>query len=315
MSRLDSVKQLTARGSPSTGNTIRVVATRTGIAMDTLRVWERRYGFPAPTRRAGSNRRLYDDADVEKLVAMTHAMERGFRVGDIVDKSLEDLLALSVTTIESSGAMPGIVELVALLERDEVISFESELRRLAAALGARRFVTDVAQPLAVAVGAAWEAGRLAVRHEHVATECLSTRHRSMLAAYQDLDVRPRVVLATLPAEPHTLALDMVALYLAVAGAKPRLIGASTPVAEIVAGVTAFKGDVVGVTVGPTADRTTTRRALQTLVRSLPRGVPLWVGGGGAEALGLDRDVVHVITTWSEVDAAIVASRKGMELSR
>lgn len=307
MSKLSAVKEPTI--PKSGGSTIRVVATRTGLPMDTLRAWERRYGFPAPMRREGSNRRLYADADVVKLVAIARAIDRGYRVGDVVDKSLAELSTLVAAPQGTPSAeMPNVEALVHLLERDDVIALETELRRLGAGLGARRFVTDVAHPLAVAVGAAWEAGRLAVRHEHVATECLTTQLRTMLAGYQDLDVRPRVLLATLPGEPHTLALDMVALYLAVSGAKPRLAGASTPVGEIVDGVAAFRSDVVGVTVGPTAERSAMRRELKLLCRSLPPHVPLWLGGGGAEALGLDGHAASVVTTWSAVDAAIAAWR-------
>lgn len=295
------------------GSTIRVVATRTGLSMDTLRVWERRYGFPAPKRREGSNRRLYDDADVEKLVAIARAIERGYRVGDIVDRSVEELSTLGAVDPAASGpgAMADVADLIQFLERDEVIAFESELRRLGAALGARRFVMDVAHPLAVGVGAAWEEGRLAVRHEHVATECLATQLRAMLAGYQDLDVQPRVVLATLPGEPHTLVLDMVALYLAVSGAKPRLIGSSTPPSEIVDGVIAFKGDVVGISVGPTADRVVTRRQIRSVLQGLPPRVPLWIGGSGAADLAIDHEAVVVATTWSAVTDAIVAWRGRM----
>jgi DNA-binding transcriptional MerR regulator len=41
-------------------HTIAEVALDTGIQKDTLRVWERRYGFPVPVRGAGEERE-YDD--------------------------------------------------------------------------------------------------------------------------------------------------------------------------------------------------------------------------------------------------------------
>lgn len=300
-------------GTPasSPGSTIRVVATRTGIAMDTLRVWERRYGFPTPRRREGSNRRLYDEADVEKLVAISRALDRGYRVGDVVDKSLAELTTLSgaLPDPDASATLSSVDEIVGMLERDDVVALEAELRRLAAALGPRRFVVDVAQPFAVAVGAAWESGRIAVRHEHVATECLTTQLRVLLAGYQDVDARPRVVLTTLPGEPHLLALEMVALYLAVSGAKPRLLGASTPPSEIVDGVRAFQGDVVGITVGPTADRDEARRGIAALSRGLAGRVPLWVGGSGATRLGLEPEVATVVTSWRGIDEATTSWRE------
>jgi len=45
---------------------IKDVAERTGIAAGTIRMWEQRYGFPAPDRTASGYRR-YSDDDVEAL--------------------------------------------------------------------------------------------------------------------------------------------------------------------------------------------------------------------------------------------------------
>ena len=45
---------------------IRIAAQRSGITPDTLRAWERRYGAVTPAR-SGTARRLYSDADIERL--------------------------------------------------------------------------------------------------------------------------------------------------------------------------------------------------------------------------------------------------------
>jgi len=315
MSKTAVVKERpTQAGPPALGSTIRVVSKRTGLTMDTLRVWERRYGFPAPDRREDSNRRLYAEADVAKLVAMARAIDHGYRVGDVVAKSVEEILALTGLPLGDApqvGPVSGVADLIDLLERDQIVDLEDELRRLAATLGPRRFIVDIAHPFAVAVGVAWVDGRIAVRHEHVATECLTTQMRHMLMGFQDIDARPRVLLATLPGEPHTLALDMVALYLAVSGAKPRLLGGSTPPDQVVDGVWAFSGDAVGITVATTADRNEMRRGLAAVARGLPPTVPLWVGGGGAEGLSLDPCVARVTTSWQSIDDAVAEWRQSM----
>lgn len=81
---------------PPAGEPILVVSKRTGLPMATLRAWERRYGFPLPQRRPGTNRRLYSQLDIERLVAVKRAMESGYRVGDLLGKSLEALDRKSV---------------------------------------------------------------------------------------------------------------------------------------------------------------------------------------------------------------------------
>ena len=63
---------------PLAGASIRVVANRTGIAADTLRVWERRYGFPKPERRPGGSR-IYSEDDIARLRLLARALEAGFR--------------------------------------------------------------------------------------------------------------------------------------------------------------------------------------------------------------------------------------------
>ena len=46
---------------------IKVVLNQTGIAADTLRAWERRYGLPVPQRTQGGHR-MYSERDIETIV-------------------------------------------------------------------------------------------------------------------------------------------------------------------------------------------------------------------------------------------------------
>jgi DNA-binding transcriptional MerR regulator/methylmalonyl-CoA mutase cobalamin-binding subunit len=299
----------------ATDSTIRVVAARTGLAMETLRSWERRYGFPTPGRRPGSNRRLYSAADVERLLSIRRALDRGYRVGDVIDKTMPELEALAAgpPTVEPAPEAPSVpggaaAALVALLARDRVVELEGELRRAALALGPRRFVTELAHPFAAEVGAAWAEGRLFVRHEHLATECLVTQMRQMLAGYQDVEARPLVLLATLPGEPHTLPLQMVALYLVTLGAKPRLLGGPTPPDEIAGGAKVLGADVVGLSVTLGSDREGAREGVKALRRGLPAGVPVWLGGAGAAALGVDCESTRVVGSWASIDEALALWR-------
>ena len=54
--------------------TIKQAAIRTGLAIPTIRAWERRYGVIDPARTA-SGYRLYDDEAIERLVAMRQLVE------------------------------------------------------------------------------------------------------------------------------------------------------------------------------------------------------------------------------------------------
>ena len=310
----------------STGHTIKVVAERTGLEMGTLRAWERRYGFPRPERREGSNRRLYSNADVARLVAIKRLLDRGYRVGDVVGKEVHELemLADSSTNRTSSAgreAQPSAVpELMDLIVDDRVNELEAQLRLSSAALGPRRFVTGLAHPLAVSVGLAWAEGRISIQQEHLATECLITQLRQTLASYQDIQASPLVLLATLPGEYHTLPLDMVALYLVVAGAKPRLLGGPTPPQQVADSARSLRADAVGVGISASTQTKQVRKDLRALRSALHPRIRLWVGGEGATALVGGLEGATLVDSWDAIDRAVVecraaANAAGAQVSR
>src|SRR5688572_27119598 len=72
---------------------ISAVERDTGLSKDTLRMWERRYGFPEPLRD-GNGERVYPVSQVEKLQLIRRLLDRGHRPGKIISLSLQDLAAL-----------------------------------------------------------------------------------------------------------------------------------------------------------------------------------------------------------------------------
>jgi DNA-binding transcriptional MerR regulator/methylmalonyl-CoA mutase cobalamin-binding subunit len=304
-----------AEQSPPGVSSIKVVSELTGLPMGTLRAWERRYGFPKPSRREGSNRRVYSNEQIDRLRVVSQALERGYRPGDVIPLTPAELHELLSNDTGARGAPGGraiadVPALIGLLLRDEVRRIEDELRLAATALGPKRFVTELAQPLAQAVGQAWAAGTLAIRQEHVMTECLTTQLRWLLAAQQDAEGSPTVVLSTLPGESHTLGLQMVAVYLALSAAKPRLLGANTPPEQVIAAAEAFGARVVGIGLTAAADPVVARLELERLARGLPTPLALWVGGGGARALGKVSARIQPIDSWLALDAALARARQG-----
>lgn len=193
------------------------------------------------------------------------------------------------------------------LQRDDVDAVRTFLRAAAVASGPKAFVTELAHPLAVRIGELWQAGTIDVRHEHVATACLSTTLHLLLGAHEDGARASLVLLATLPGEPHALALDMIAVYLAASLAAPRLLGADTPPEQIIAAAEAFSADAVGISISPTADVRAAQKGVRAITRALPPGVPLWIGGGGASRI--DAESARIIGSWVELDAALADVRR------
>src|SRR5215218_6409458 len=83
---------------------IGVVAERTGLTPDVLRVWERRYSVVEPSRSAGGQR-VYSDADIERLSLLHRATRGGHNISQVATLSQEKLQDL-VRDVESAASSP-----------------------------------------------------------------------------------------------------------------------------------------------------------------------------------------------------------------
>lgn len=260
---------------------IRVVARRTGITEATLRMWERRYGFPDPSRKS-SGARVYTAEQVETLELIAKALELGYRAGEVVPKPADELarLVAEARGDHATGDVADVAGLMALVEAEDPPALAQALRRALAALGIRTFVRELAEPLLVEVGARWHAGDLNIRHEHFLTEAMTTELRQALALAGGTG-RPLVMLATLPGERHGLALQLTALYLASWGAGCRSLGVDTPPEEIAGAAAAQNADVVGISISLVGDHEDVEGDLAALREKLPSKTGLWVGGRSA----------------------------------
>jgi DNA-binding transcriptional MerR regulator len=294
-------------------HSIRVVSTVTGIAIETLRVWERRYGVPSPSRKEDSNRRLYSNTDIEKLSLVAKALALGFRPGDIIHKNAEEIAALlpqekqelKQEPEEPKTYDPGLIDkCLTLVTREDMGGLQDQLRALVWHLGQKRFLTELAQPLLFEVGKLVARGQISTRQSHALNECLVTEFRVMLASSDTSSHSPTILLATLSNEPYCLELEMLAVYLAASQAKPRLIGRSIPPSEICSGVTALRADIVGLVITEGSDIALIQKQLSIMLRDLPRRVSIWVSGEGAKKLTLQDQGLLYLSAWQDIDKAI-----------
>jgi DNA-binding transcriptional MerR regulator len=210
---------------PAISLSIAAVERDTGLSKDTLRVWERRYGFPLPQRDA-IGERAYPLDQVERLRIVKRLLDAGHRPGRVVALQLPALQQLAESTVdhpqraaETVLAASDLRQLVDLVRSHDVPALRLELARLLARLGVRGFVVDVVAPLNLAVGDAWMRGQLQVFEEHLYSEVIQSMLRQALASVpQPLPgTTPRVLLTTLPGEPHGLGLLMAEAVLALEG--------------------------------------------------------------------------------------------------
>ena len=293
------------REAPATAAalSIRVVSRATEIEPDTLRMWERRYGFPKPDRRDGGSR-VYTESDVETLLLIRRALAEGYRPGEVVHLPVPELTRLISTTAPTRAVPPTVDAALGALAKDDVSALRKALRRAAELLGPKKFVTEFAHPASVKVGELWADGMIEVRHEHLFTTCLSRQLHLMLSTFEGAARGPSVLLATLPDEPHSLGLEMIAVVLAASEVTPRLLGVDTPPDQIVAAARAHSSDAVGLAIMPPADLEKVGAHIRWMLSELPRRVPIWAGGAGASKLELGLEGLVIVRDWLALDDAI-----------
>jgi MerR family transcriptional regulator, light-induced transcriptional regulator len=280
------------------------VSRRTGITEHSLRAWERRFGFPRPVRLPSGHRR-YTSEQVRHLLLITLALDQGCRAGDVVPMPLDRLEAL----LREAGALDAPTE-AAPAER-WLESLMDGVRRFDTATVSGLLQRDAGLlervvPLITELGDAWADGRIDVRHEHFASQLLETSLRTLRAPQEVSASGAPLLLATLPGESHELGVQLVALASVIAGRSVRVLGASTPVDEIVAAAESLRPAAVGLSISPTTADDATRELVLELRGRLPKDVRLWLGGAGATMLGALPAEIRGLETLDDLDAALAA---------
>ncbi|MBH2008865.1 MAG: MerR family transcriptional regulator [Xanthomonadaceae bacterium] len=269
---------------PTQNFSIAAVERDTGLSKDTLRVWERRYGFPRPGRNSAGDR-VYPPDQVERLRLIHRLMEAGHRPGRIVALEPEALQALSAPAAaperpSEPNSAPALDVYLELIQHHDAHKLRSLLGQTALRLGLVNFVTLVVAPLNTAVGEAWLNGRFQVFEEHIYTECVKGVLRNVIAsipAPQGVDA-PRVLLTSFPDEPHGLGLLMAEALFALEGCNCLPLGPQTPISDIAKAARAYKADIVALSFTAVLGANVIVAGLRELRRQLPQGMAIWVGG-------------------------------------
>lgn len=264
---------------------IAAVERDTGLSKDTLRVWERRYGFPQPARDSFGER-AYPIEQVEKLRIIKRLLDGGHRPGRVASMPVEDLQRLSDSSNsaaprgQESVSTPDLRDYIELMRSHEVDTLRRALSQSLLRLGLGRFVIEVVAPLNMLVGDSWMRGHLEIFEEHIYTESVQIVLRNAINAVPtpDANGRPRVLLTTFPNEPHGIGLLMAESLFMLEGARCISLGTQTPIWDIVLAATAQRADIVALSFTAVLTPASVQEGLAELRDKLPRSVELWAGG-------------------------------------
>lgn len=266
---------------------IHVAAELSGVRVELIRAWERRYGVLAP-RRTPSGYRVYTDRDVALLRRLKQLTEEGVSISEAATMlpQLQEELDTAPPAPEPSPE-PGATSLTGW--RDEALAAAAALdqRRVSrvldevmASLTPLKAYEQVLVPLLREVGERWHTGALSVGQEHLVTQEVRARVISLLHAAPDTG-RRRVVLACFPDEQHELGLLGAALRMRHGGLSVTLLGQRTPAAEVGRVARELKAELVGLSAVTDHGAQDFEETLARIVAGVPRGTPIWVGGAAA----------------------------------
>ncbi|WP_411276977.1 MerR family transcriptional regulator [Gaiella sp.] len=275
---------------------IAAISRRTGVAPDTLRKWESRYGALRPSRTAGGQRR-YDEADVQRVEWLRDRIAEGWRIGeaarmlDAESSALDDPVALRDTLI---AAIRGV----------DLGSITATLDQTFAVLPLERALNDVVTPALHWIGEAWHRGEISIAQEH-AISAKVRAHLTSLMADARADVRGLAVLACGPGEFHDLGLLMLAVALRADGWRVEYLGADTPADTAIE----FAEKIGATILCFSAARDASLEALRvSLVTPTSRSnVPIVIGGGASTPeLARELGATHVS---GDLGAAVTRLRR------
>lgn len=276
-------------------HSIAVVSRRTGVNQLLLRAWERRYGVIVPGRTA-TGRRLYSDADLEKLLLLRQLTDADHRIGDVAHLPIPELRALAADVpgpqprpaagaAAADGAGDLLDQAIDAVRALDHAALERLLERGGVAMSKPALRRDLIVPLMVRIGELWRCGELRVAQEHMASAIVRSFLTTMNARHPIPAGAPTLIIATPVGQWHELGALMAAAHALEAGWDVLYLGASLPAEEIAGAAASRRARAVLLNlVYPAADPNIDAE-LRQLRRLLEADTALLVSGQAAVSHG------------------------------
>jgi DNA-binding transcriptional MerR regulator/methylmalonyl-CoA mutase cobalamin-binding subunit len=268
--------------------TIKAVAQATGLSVETLRAWERRYEVVRPSRDS-SGRRTYSAADVARLRLLRTATELGHTISRLAVLDEDDLAKL---VADSGGqARPGptrgqsyVERAIDAAEHSDPSGVEEVLTSAVALLPPNEVVNTILVPLVREIGERWHRGEVTIAQEHMVTDIVRRLIISVSRGYLRSDSGPCLVLATLSGERHELGILMCSWLAATRRFRTHYLGVDCPADEIARFALEVEARAVLVSLVMPENEVPALRQLSRLAELLHGKVEVWVGGFAARML-------------------------------
>lgn len=261
---------------------IKAVSQTTGVSIETLRAWERRYRIVVP-RRDANGRRSYAPEDVIRLRKLREATERGHAISKLARYSDEEIGKLLAEPGGRSGEATAASRSFAEQMLTAAMNYRPDecdhaLSMALALLPLRSVVTSVLSPVMIDIGERWHAGQATIAQERILSTTIRKQVSAVVDTYNRIATGPTIVLTTVSGERHEIGLLMGALVASSRGVRCQYLGPDVPGADIAVFADRVGASAVALSFVNREALPTTLPELSTVARGLPAHIELWVGG-------------------------------------
>lgn len=258
---------------------VQAVEIRTGVCAETLRTWERRYGWPRP-RRLANGYRAYSEKDVAMIQAVKREMDQGAAAAVAWQRVLKPRARCSMGLAPRSTLClhTGLVDALLAFDGGGAACLLAEAHAI---YRLEQVLVEIIQPALAAIGERWRTGEATVAQEHFASNLMRDSLAQMGAAYRPGRGARTVLVGAAPGEWHELGALGLSVLLRQAGHRVLYLGPNVPIDGLARAVELARADVLLLSANgdePAAALADVPRALGGLS---PR--PLFVFGGQAFA--------------------------------
>ncbi len=276
--------------------TLQQLSKEIGIGIDTLRIWERRYGFPIPTRNARGHR-SYSGDQVDELRIVKKLQSLGYRPGKIFVLSSAERRELLMAAAEQE--LPPNRALQSLTKELSPSQIDGELRDQRQKLGLSSFIHQYALPLLKTLDQGWTEGSISIAREHLISDRLEQLLREQLANQLPAKNQKQLLFLTLSGERHKLGLLLAAALFHAEGINCILLNQELPLSEVPPLASALEVDGVAISFSLHYSTRQAKNDLASLRNQLDPQFKL-IAGGQALQGGIQMQNLSICTTLTQI---------------
>ncbi len=287
---------------------VKALAEYTGINAHTLRVWERRFGVVKPARST-NGRRVYSQADAEKLCLIAALTAKGHAISYLAGLSVAELEKMVAASKKGGGKPKGtkgqegaatdkvnamlLDRMTAALEGFRLAEISAQLAMARMHATVADFIYEIILPLIGRIGLLVEQDHFSVAHEHALSAILKTHiyhaiyqlNATQLPPAVDGErLVPSITMATQEGDHHEFGILLALLLAASRGLTTHFFGANMPAKALALAANALRSPIVlvGRTIPSALSSSgaviTQREYLKELDQSLLASTDIWLGG-------------------------------------